>query len=83
MCLSNDQENDSAFKANMVLAVRERWGRCGAWMGPCRCPALLQSSLVMWIEGGVLLVNVALGTASHKHPSRIVFEKELQHTPHM
>lgn len=24
--LSNDQENDSAFKNDMVMAVRKRWG---------------------------------------------------------
>ena len=62
---SNDQENDSAFKANMAMAVRERWGNSGARMGPCSRPALLQFSLVRWTEGGVLLIAAALLPATN------------------
>jgi hypothetical protein len=39
MRLSNDQENDSAFKADMVMAAQARIFS-GAWMGPCRWFAL-------------------------------------------
>lgn len=49
MRLSSDQENDSALTNHMVLAVQAMEPLSGAWMDP------VQTSLVMWIEGGVLL----------------------------
>ena len=42
MRLSNDQENDSAFKADMVMAAQARVFS-GAWMGPFCWFALSQT----------------------------------------
>lgn len=52
MLVSSDQENDSALANDMVLAVQAMEPLYGAWMDPVH-PG--QTSLVMWIEGGVLL----------------------------
>jgi hypothetical protein len=51
----------------------------GAWMGPCCCPALAQSSLVMWIEGGVLLTRATPPPATNIQTSRLVFSEAAAH----
>ncbi|KAF2623027.1 hypothetical protein BU25DRAFT_200291 [Macroventuria anomochaeta] len=75
---SNDQENDSAFTADIVLAVREGWGQFRGMDGPL----LLSRTVANFsrdVDRGWSAARHGGATASHKHPD--LFSRRSCSTP--